>query len=128
MAVSPPFRKILVANRGEIAVRIIRACREMGIPTVAIFSEADRDALHVRYAREAYPVGPAPSAQSYLRIGTILEVAKRAGAGPTGSIPATASSPRTRSSPARAATPGSCSSVRRPRRWRRWGTRSARAS
>jgi len=80
MAVSPPFRKILVANRGEIAVRIIRACREMGIPTVAIFSEADRDALHVRYAREAYPVGPAPSAQSYLRIGTILEVAKRAGA------------------------------------------------
>ncbi len=74
------FRKILVANRGEIAVRIMRTCREMGIGTVAIFSEADRGAFHVRYADEAYCVGPPPSSESYLRIETILDVAKRAGA------------------------------------------------
>jgi acetyl-CoA carboxylase biotin carboxylase subunit len=74
------FRKILIANRGEIAVRVIRACREMGIATVAVFSEADRPALHVRMADEAHPVGPAPSRESYLRIDRILEVAKRTGA------------------------------------------------
>jgi acetyl-CoA carboxylase biotin carboxylase subunit len=74
------FKKVLVANRGEIAVRIIRACREMGIETVAIYSEADRLALHVRQAHEAYLVGPAPSRESYLRIDRILEVARKAGA------------------------------------------------
>ena len=74
------FQKILVANRGEIAVRIIRACREMGIATVAVYSDADRPALHVRMADEAYGVGPAPSRDSYLRIDRILEVAKRSAA------------------------------------------------
>ncbi len=74
------FPKILIANRGEIAVRIIRACREMGIGTVTVFSEADRGSLHVRYADEAYPVGPAPAAKSYLNMGAILEAAAKSGA------------------------------------------------
>ena len=72
------FRKILVANRGEIAVRVIRACREMGIQTVAIYSDADRGALHVRMADEAYPIGPSPSRESYLVIEKVIDVAKRA--------------------------------------------------
>ena len=76
----PPFSKLLVANRGEIAVRVIRACHEMGIRTVAVYSEADRDALHVRYAHEAYPIGPPPSGESYLRIDRILDAAQRSGA------------------------------------------------
>jgi acetyl-CoA carboxylase biotin carboxylase subunit len=71
------FKKILIANRGEIAVRVIRACHELDIEAVAVYSEADRKALHVRYADEAYCVGPAPSSQSYLQIDKILEVAKR---------------------------------------------------
>ena len=74
------MRKILVANRGEIAVRIMRACREMGIATVAVYSECDREAYHVRYADEAHPIGPSPSRESYLRIDTLIEVAKAAGA------------------------------------------------
>ncbi len=74
------FRKILIANRGEIAVRVIRACREMSIGTVAIFSDADRAALHVRMADEAYRIGPAPAAESYLKPDLVLDVALRAGA------------------------------------------------
>jgi len=74
------FRKILVANRGEIAVRVIRACREMGIRTVAVFSEPDRAALHVRLAEEARFIGPAPSSESYLSIDRILEAAEASGA------------------------------------------------
>ena len=74
------FKKILIANRGEIACRVIRACREMRIPAVAVYSDADRDALHVRMADEAYHVGPPPSAESYLRWERILEVAKSSGA------------------------------------------------
>src|SRR5687768_507325 len=72
--------KVLIANRGEIAVRVIRACREMGYPTVAVYSEPDRAALHVTYADQAMPVGPAPSRESYLRIDRILDAAKRTGA------------------------------------------------
>lgn len=74
------FKKVLVANRGEIAVRIIRACRELGIATVAIYSEADRDALHVAMADEAYCVGPTSSRQSYLNIANIMAVATSVGA------------------------------------------------
>jgi 3-methylcrotonyl-CoA carboxylase alpha subunit len=74
------FNKILIANRGEIAVRLIRACQELDIRTVAVYSEADRQALHVRMADEAYLIGPAPAAESYLRAETIVAVAKQCGA------------------------------------------------
>ncbi len=74
------FKKILVANRGEIAIRVMRSCRELNIPNVAVYSEADRNSLHVLLADEAYPIGPAPSNQSYLVIENILEAAKKAGA------------------------------------------------
>jgi acetyl-CoA carboxylase, biotin carboxylase subunit len=73
------FKKILVANRGEIAVRVIRACHGLGISAAAVFSEVDRRALHVLRADEAYPIGPAPAAESYLNIERILDVARKAG-------------------------------------------------
>ena len=74
------FQKILIANRGEIAVRIIRACREMGIATVAVYSEADRDALHTMLADEAVCIGPAASAESYLDMERIVSAADVMGA------------------------------------------------
>ena len=74
------FRKVLIANRGEIAVRIIRACRELGLPTVAIYSQADANSLHVRLATEAYCIGPAQSAKSYLSIPAIISAAIVSGA------------------------------------------------
>ena len=74
------FKKILIANRGEIAVRVIRACHELGVKAVAVYSDVDRDALHVRFADEAYHCGAPPSAESYLRMDRIVEIAKQCGA------------------------------------------------
>src|SRR2546421_1354855 len=74
------FSKVLIANRGEIAVRVIRACEELGIATVAVYSELDRDALHVKRAQEAYLLGPGPASESYLVVEKLLEVIERSGA------------------------------------------------
>ena len=73
------FKKVLIANRGEIAVRVIRACRELGIPTVAVYSQADANSLHVRLATDAYCIGPAPSSESYLSIPAIISTALMTG-------------------------------------------------
>ena len=74
------IKKVLIANRGEIALRIIRACKELGIKTVAVYSQADADSLHVSFADEAYCIGPAQSAQSYLNIPAIISAALTSGA------------------------------------------------
>ena len=74
------IKKVLIANRGEIAVRIIRACREMGIQTVAVYSEADKEAVHTQLADEAICIGPAPSAESYLSMERIISATITSGA------------------------------------------------
>ena len=70
------FKKILIANRGEIAMRVIRTCKEMGIKTVAVYSKADEESLHVRFADESVCIGPAPSSESYLKISNIIAAAE----------------------------------------------------
>ena len=74
------FSKVLIANRGEIAVRVMRACEELGIATVAVYSELDRNAVHVKRAGEAYLLGPGPASESYLAIDKLIEAVQRSGA------------------------------------------------
>lgn len=74
------FDKILIANRGEIACRVMRTCKKMGVKTVAVFSAADANSMHVDLADEAHYIGPPPAKESYLKGGEILEIAKRTGA------------------------------------------------
>ena len=73
------MNKVLIANRGEIAIRVMRACRELELPNVAVYSEADKDALFTKYADESYCIGPATSAKSYLNMAKIIEVAQESG-------------------------------------------------
>ena len=90
------FSKVLIANRGEIAVRIMRACEELGIATVAVYSELDRDAVHVKRAGEAYLLGPGPASESYLVVDRLIDAVKRSVVPGTMGTPASAISSRAR--------------------------------
>jgi acetyl-CoA carboxylase biotin carboxylase subunit len=105
------FKKILIANRGEIALRVICACRELGIKTVAVYSEADENSLHVRFADEDVCIGPARSAESYLSVPAILSAARSPA--PTRFIPAMVFLPRARTS-RKSAKPATSSSSGQP--------------
>ena len=106
------FRTLLIANRGEIACRVIRTAKAMGLRTVAVYSEADRDAMHVAMADEAVLLGPARARDSYLNIERVIEAARKAAPRPC--IPATAFCPRMPNSRRPARMPDWCSSVRPP--------------
>ena len=120
------IRRVLIANRGEIAVRIIRACREAGIESVAVYSDADARAVHVREADRAVRIGPAAPAESYLSIDALIEAARAHGT-PMRCIPDTGFSRSGLRLPARARRPDSYSSVRRPLSSSAWDRRSRRA-
>lgn len=118
------IKKILVANRGEIAVRVMRSCKEMEIRTIAVFSEADRAARHVMYADEAYCIGPAEARESYLNIDRIIQVALEHGADAI--HPGYGFLSENPDLPEGAGGPASFSSVLSPRLWRLWGIRFLR--
>src|SRR6184192_3734900 len=119
------FKKILIANRGEIALRVICACRELGIRTVAVYSEADENSLHVRFADEDVCIGPARSAESYLSVPAIISAAEITGAD---AIRATVSCPRAHTSRKSARRATSSSSGRRRMSSGCWATRPAHAA
>lgn len=118
------FDTLLIANRGEIACRVARTARLMGLRTVAVYSDADAAALHVASCDEAYPIGAASPRESYLRADRILNAATKLKAGR--SIPVTASCRRTRNSRKAAPKPGSCSSARPHRPSARWAAKAKR--
>lgn len=115
------FKKVLIANRGEIALRIIRTCKRLGIPSVSVYSEADRDALHVKAADEAYLIGQSRVNESYLHIDRIIEPLKPPE--PTPSIPATGCCQKTAGSPNAAERNTSHSSARQVTSSLRWEAR-----
>jgi propionyl-CoA carboxylase alpha chain len=118
------FKKILIANRGEIACRVIKSARRMGIKTVAVYSDADRNALHVEMADEAVHIGPPPAAQSYIVIDRIMEAIRKTGAEAV--HPGYGFLSENMNFAAALEARAWCSSARRRRRSRRWATRSPR--